>query len=1394
MKRWIALIVSLMLITSSVLPEDMAWARTIFTDELDETIVLRSSFNDTFPTIDGGTVLLREDPTKKVTVLIFGQTVCSNTPGLLQSISKSGWIHDSNIKVIFAEANRANEAVTRHFMKRYGCEEMTACYSMIGGISEAMWAYLGSSDTGALPVVVLLDKRGKVQEVLSACYSAGDLYQAMRKFAEIEGNESDAKGDPERMLSVNGKEDYDEAKKVFRLLNQARAMEGVSALRLDRELTETAMIRAAELSLYYNHIRPCGKDCFSLFRQSSACGENIAVGSKTASDVMDSWIKSKNHYANIVKNDYTSVGIGCFTDSNGMRYWVQCFDNGTAKELEKYGIQQVQRSVPILESHIHLEAIHQVFTISCADNAEQVKIDIRNMNEMFQDSIPRIQPSDLVYSSDNLQIAEADENGTIIVKAAGSTTITAALKAAPDINVKIYITKKEHSYIRVSEKEGTVKYVCENCSGIQGVSPEIGSNISVARGKSTIKIIDATTKMPVSLARIWANGENWTDKNGMVYLNQTGTTNILVEKDGYYKKTVKKNLNPYQCQVIMLCPDTGELKIFFATLNVAGKDVDVLDQTFSIFDKDLDGETNVVDADFTLRLESAGKPVKYELMQNGKVIQTSTDGVFTLPGHYSNNKKGVVSYYLDGFAAGYEVTVRVTDQQGKSQKQKLGIKVSKASSSVFKTIKKLEESDKESKVSFGDNLSITIPDSFPIMGGTELSFGFDEKLPIQVSLDAETGLVRVALNMGKFDTGDSEKWIKKKQEYKRLKEKARTGMSYGMAFGGTPKSFGAGMFAVSGDIMGYGEGYLLDNSDSLRVNLGAVVSIKAESGFTQYYYLPGIITPVFVSFEGGISCNVSGETNLAFGENGMMINGGSLEFEPSIYVKPEAGIGVDGMLSFSAYGKIDVTWLYRYLNQYSRVTLSGTARLKKNICSWSDEYELWSNSWVIYESNRNKSPVSRGKLTSDFNRNKRDLFGMELISMDYLSQREHMADSVGIFADMDKKTDQEDSTVILDYAYENASPRLIRAGEKLYLFYLDGVTGRSECDQTALFYRISSDQGTTWSKAMRADGGANETADYNFDITVNGMKIYAVWSDAGKIYGDAFLNMDSAEAIAKVTKEMDLMVSVIDVNTGAVQKTSVIKTPHAELQPKIASGSRGEVYTAWISNDLSAKEGLFSNKNNMCICYASSKEDFAMHSVPLSKGIYPLTLDVGKLGDKLYIAASLDTDADLNTQKDIEVYRMCLDGTGTFLADTSNQMVDSAPVFGKIAGNNCLFWHQNGTIAYTSDGKNVHYVGTGDNPLPIGEQFSLLEGNDGDASIVWASTSLTETAGVDIYCSDFDERAGLAATGWEASEASTRVCSADTGILGIIGWFIWEAITRIIRYIPISAYITQRRE
>lgn len=1363
MKRWICAVMSLVMTIYIITSTETVLAESYFTDDLGRAT--NTSINDTFPTVDGGTVSLREDASKDVTVLIFGKTICSNTELLLQSIAESGWIHEPNVKVIFAETSKANEAVTRHFVKRYGCEEITACYSVTGGISELMWNYIGTGGCESTPVVVLLDRNGDVQEILQACYSANDLYQAMRKFAEINGSESDAKQDQERMLSVSGEENYEEADEVLELLNQARALEGADEVKLDAELMETAMIRAAELSLYYAHVRPCGKECFSIFRSSARKSENISVGQKTAQQVMIDWLNSERHHENIVNSVFTSVGIGCFTDNNGTKYWVQCFDSAEAVESEKYEVHKVQRSVQILESHIHLEAVNKVFTIRCADSAENVKIDIRNINETYKYSVPSIQPSDLLYSSSNPQVAEVDENGTVIVNGSGSTVITASLKTAPDINVKLNLTKMEHSYVKVSGSSGTEeeKYVCENCGGIWGEEAGIGkaeidANISVSSGKSAVKIIDSRTKEPISLARVWVNGESWTDKNGIVQLSQTGLTELRIEKEGYHNKTVKTELKKEKAVPIMLCPNTGDLQIVSATLNLNGEYRDVMDHTVTVFDKELDGGTDIINTDFTLNIESAGSPVKYELIQNGRVLKTSTDGEFTLPGHYSNSKRKTVSYYLDELSAGYEVTVRVTDNKGKKKSKKIGIKVAKESSSVYKTLKKLEEEeDSKAKVEFGKNVSVTIPSNIPIMGGTELEFGLEEKLPIQVSFDAETGLVRVALNMGEFDTGDSVKWSKKKEEFQELKNKAITRQKMGNAFGGVPEPFGAGMFSVTGEIMGYGEGYLFDNSDSLRVNLGVVVSINAEKNYTYYCFLPGISIPVYVSFGGGVSCNVSGGVNLEFTDSKMSVNGGTLEFQPSIYAKPEAGIGIDGVTSFSAYGKIEFAWLYRYLNNYSRVTLSGTAKLKRTVLWDTKEWDLWNGTKVISDSN--KRNVFKAGQKVDSNADYLDMSDSKPISMKYLSKREEAIDNTGFSGNSLEKAVHSDSVRLLAYAYENASPKLIQAGNKQYLFYLDGVNGRSEQNQTALFYRISSDNGTTWSEAMRADNGVNETADYNFDVVVSGNEIYVIWSDAGKVYGDEILAMESNAAIAKTGKEMDLMISVIDSGTGNVRRTISLGTGNADLQPKIAAGNDGTVYVAWITNDASSESGLLSNENRMGLCYASSKDNYTVHENPLSERFYPLSLDIGMLGQEMCIAASLDIDADLNTQEDREIYVMRPSENGKLEVQTSNNQVDSIPVFGQMAGENYLFWYQNGNIAYTLDGENIDFVFKGENTASIGQEFSLLESVNGRAAVVWSSTSLTKEKGVDVYCSDFN------GTDWSDAYCLGELDSEYTGRL-----------------------------
>ena len=99
---------------------------------------------------------------------------------------------------------------------------------------------------------------------------------------------------------------------------------------------------------------------------------------------------------------------------------------------------------------------------------------------------------------------------------------------------------------------------------------EIASNITVTKGKSTVRIIDGKTREPIFLARILVDGEHWTDENGMVELSQTGLTTIQIEKEGYHKKSVQKDLHEGQCSTIILCPDTGDMQILSAVLNLSG--------------------------------------------------------------------------------------------------------------------------------------------------------------------------------------------------------------------------------------------------------------------------------------------------------------------------------------------------------------------------------------------------------------------------------------------------------------------------------------------------------------------------------------------------------------------------------------------------------------------------------------------------------------------------------------------------------------------------------------------------------------------------------------------------------------------------------------------------------
>lgn len=123
------------------------------------------------------------------------------------------------------------------------------------------------------------------------------------------------------------------ASEVLRLVNIERDKVGAAHLVLDGALCDAANMRAIEMdySGNFSHTRPDGRDCFTVFSFCKisfyTCGENIAAGYPTPAAVVDGWMNSTGHKANILNAAFTKMGLGYSTGGGGeyRHYWAQEF-------------------------------------------------------------------------------------------------------------------------------------------------------------------------------------------------------------------------------------------------------------------------------------------------------------------------------------------------------------------------------------------------------------------------------------------------------------------------------------------------------------------------------------------------------------------------------------------------------------------------------------------------------------------------------------------------------------------------------------------------------------------------------------------------------------------------------------------------------------------------------------------------------------------------------------------------------------------------------------------------------------------------------------------------------------------------------------------------------------
>ncbi len=116
-------------------------------------------------------------------------------------------------------------------------------------------------------------------------------------------------------------------KEVLRLTNIEREKNGLSKLEYIYEFDNHANRRASEIVELFAHKRPNGESCFSGIDSYRTLGENIAGGQKSPKDVVEGWMNSKGHRANILNPDFTHLAVGCKYDQKSLYkyYWVQFF-------------------------------------------------------------------------------------------------------------------------------------------------------------------------------------------------------------------------------------------------------------------------------------------------------------------------------------------------------------------------------------------------------------------------------------------------------------------------------------------------------------------------------------------------------------------------------------------------------------------------------------------------------------------------------------------------------------------------------------------------------------------------------------------------------------------------------------------------------------------------------------------------------------------------------------------------------------------------------------------------------------------------------------------------------------------------------------------------------------
>lgn len=323
-----------------------------------------------------------------------------------------------------------------------------------------------------------------------------------------------------------------EARSMLKMINDFRASNAqcwnetntaldtysnLQPLTYDYAMEKVAMLRAAEIAVFYNHKRPNGERCFTAFEglPLSSWGENIAFGTDYlgSRDYMfmlwredNEKYEGQGHRRNMLNSHFATVGIG-YVRCDGVGFWVQNFggvnsNSSATTAVNGKRLVEVETDQAILGSK-KLSASSSSLSLQAGGSkalpALSLQVSVQG-NRPY--GVLPLDASGAQWTSSKPSVATVSK-GKVVANAVGATQLKATLDGATTtVTVKVVPPTPELSSVKGAKKKLTVKWK-KQAKSVSGYEVWVSTSKKFT-AKTTVKKTVAKSKSSLTVSKLKA--------------------------------------------------------------------------------------------------------------------------------------------------------------------------------------------------------------------------------------------------------------------------------------------------------------------------------------------------------------------------------------------------------------------------------------------------------------------------------------------------------------------------------------------------------------------------------------------------------------------------------------------------------------------------------------------------------------------------------------------------------------------------------------------------------------------------------------------------------------------------------------------------------------------------